>query len=322
MFAASLAMLCLLAQDLPRTPRPVEAKSKAQVLLKQGARHYQRAEFAEALEHFQRAYGIFASPKLLLNIGQASREVGRPVEAMVAFEKFLEQASDAPDRAIAEAQQSIAELSQQVGRLRIDAVAGAEITVDGKPVGVSPVENPIPVMPGTHEVRAVLASGSGPISKRLAIAAGAVETVVLRPVPVLTRAPGPRRDLAAEQTTGARAQKSRSEGGWLLGRTWTWVAVGAAVALAGGAATAGLVMQSKYQALDQSCGRSAGANYRGCSSGDVGTVDTWKTTANVLWGLSAAAAITAGALFYVEGRAVAVSPTAGPVVGLQASMRY
>jgi hypothetical protein len=137
---------------------------------------------------------------------------------------------------------------------------------------------------------------------------------------VLTRSSAPRRDLAAEQTIGAH--RARSGDGWILGRTWTWVALGSAVALAGGAATAGLVMQSKFHALDQSCGRSAGTNYRGCSSGDVGTIDTWKTTANVLWGLSAAAAVAAGVLFYVEGQAVAVSPTPGPMVGLQASMRY
>jgi hypothetical protein len=39
-----------------------------------------------------------------------------------------------------------------------------------------------------------------------------------------------------------------------------------------------------------------------------------------LWGLSAAAAVTAGVLFFVEGRPVAVAPMAGETTGLLAKM--
>jgi tetratricopeptide (TPR) repeat protein len=322
MLMASLAIVCLLAQDAHPAPHSADAKAKARVLLKQGARHYQRAEFGEALADFQRAYETFASPKLLLNIGQVSRDLGRPVEAITAFEQFLEQATDAPERALAEARQSIEELDPQVGKLRIDCLPGADLSVDGIKVGISPIKKPIHVMPGAHEVRALVAA-TPPLVKRVNIDAGRSETVVLRPAPVLSRTVVQRRGLAVGDTgLASRAAKPRPEEGWMLGRKWTWLAAGSAVAFAGGAAAAGFMMRSKFEALDQRCGRSAGTNYSGCSPDDLRTVDTWKNTANVLWGLSAAAAVTSGVLFYVEGRTVAVAPMPGPMVGLQASVRY
>jgi len=316
MSLVSLVVLTLLAQDARAVPHFADAKAKAQILLKQGARHYQRAEFAEALDAFQRAYGIFPSPKLSMNIGQASRELGRAVEAIEAFEQFLGQAGDTPERAVAEAKRSIEELEGQTAKLRIDCtMPGADISVDGKKVAISPVARLIRVMPGTHDVRAS-ADGAVPASLRTKVSAGDIETLVL------PLAPGPRlAGLAGGHSIAARASKERLQQGWLLGRKWTWVAAGSTVVLVGGAAAAGLVMQSKYQALDQRCGRSSGTNYSGCTPSDLRSLDTWKATANVLWGLSAAAAITAGVLFYVEGTPVAVSPTADHV-GLQASMRY
>jgi tetratricopeptide (TPR) repeat protein len=309
MLVASLAVLALLAQDAQPAPRPAEAKARAQVLLKRGARHYQHAEYREALEVFRQAYGIFPSPKLLMNIGQASRELGQTVEALDAFEQFLEQAGDAPARAVAEAKQSIAEMEPQVAKLRIDCtMPGADISIDGKKVAVSPVTALIRVIPGTHDVRAS-AAGAVPASKRTKVAAGAIDTIVLPLAP------------ASVAVIAAKPAKAKPDEGWLLGRKWTWVAAGSAVVLAGGATAAGLVMQSKYQSLDQSCGRSSGAGYSGCKSSDLGSLDAWKNTANVLWGLSAAAIVTASVLFYVEGHSVAVAPTIGEV-GLQARVGY
>lgn len=161
-------------------------------------------------------------------------------------------------------------------------------------------------------------------AKTTYVLAGTLEAVALRP-----RAPA---DASSRTSSGIgksplmavrqSRQSVRDDSGWLLGRTWTWVAAGSAVLLAGGATVAGLTMQSKFNALDARCGRSSGQTYTGCKSSDFATLDSWKTTANVLWGLSAAAAVTAGVLFYVEGRGVEVSPTAGQVIGFNASMRY
>ena len=80
-------------------------------------------------------------------------------------------------------------------------------------------------------------------------------------------------------------------------------------------------MQSKFDSLNKSCG-SASPDYPGCSSGDVNAVTWRRNTANALWGLSAAAAVTAGVLFVVEGHNVAVAPMAGHGTGLLARLSY
>ena len=324
MLAASIALLSLLGQEAHVASQSSEAKAKAQVLLKQGAQHYRHAEFADALSDFQAAYGIFPSPKLLFNIGQCSRELGRPVEAIEAFERFLAEARDPPGPVVAEARQSVDELSTELGRLRIECpLSGAEITLDGRKIGVAPIKDSVRVTPGRHQLVAVHA-GASAATANADVGAGTVEAVVLRPR-VLSNAPGRiGGSVSSAPLISSRASTANApdDAGWLMGRTWTWVATGSAVVFAGGAAAAGVMMHSKFNALDQSCGRSSGENYSGCKPSDLGAVDTWKNTANVLWGLSAAAALTAGVLFYVEGRGVVLSPSVGHELGLTASMSY
>jgi hypothetical protein len=323
-FAASLVLMSLVGQETPGTVPSSEAKAQAQTLLRQGTQHYRHAEITDALADFTTAYKLFPSPKLLFNIGQCNRDLGRPVEAIDAFDRFLSDAQDAPERMVAEAKRSVEELSGEVGRLSVDcSLSGAEVKLDGKKIGVGPIQRVVRVMPGHHQVIAVH-DGTSPVMRDTYVRAGELEAVTLRPrAPVdapsrLNRGIG-KTSLVASRQAG---RSVRDESGWLLGRRWTWLATGSAVLLAGGATAAGMTMQSKFNALDARCGRSSGEPYVGCKSSDLAELDAWKTTANVLWGLSAAAALTAGVLFYVEGQGVEVTPTAGQMVGFNANMRF
>jgi hypothetical protein len=323
----SLALLSLLAQG-GMQPENQEAKARAQVLLKAGAQHYQQGAFADALEEFTQAYAVFPSPKLLFNIGQATRELGRPVDSVDAFEKFLVQSPDAASELVAEAKRSIAELSPKTGKLLIDCpLAGAEITVDGKPVGRTPLVDLIRVSPGSHQVTATH-PGATPAIENVIVTAGTVQTLVMRPrslaeasvmlaAPSTVAPPSPGPALDAQRTDAPAADE-----GWLLGRKWTWVAAGATVAFAGGATLAGLMMQSKFDDLNKDCGSAAGANYTGCKPGDFDALDRRKNVANAFWGLTAAATVATGTLFFLEGRRVAVAPMAGETTGLLAKVRY
>jgi hypothetical protein len=241
------------------------------------------------------------------------------------LEQFLELAPDAPEPAIAEAKRSLAVLFPQVGQLLIEGPApGAEITLDGKIIGFAPLRHPLRVLPGRHQVTATLSGGSA-VMKTVEIQGGLSETVVLRSFLVtetVARKSRPARPGKVPILARSNASAEPPNSGWFLGRKWTWIAAGSAVLFAAGATTAGLTMDSKYTSLDQSCGRSAGQNYTGCSSSDFAALDQWKNTANVLWGLTAAATVTAGVLFYVEGRSFEVSPISGTTIGLQAKARY
>ena len=126
MHATCLILLAILAQASPPTGDP-QAKAQAQALLGQGTKLYQQGDVADALEKFQAAYAAFPSPKLMFNIGQANRDLSRPVEALEAFEKFLAGAADAPPEMIADAHKSVSQLQEKLGRIRDPPVLLPEI---------------------------------------------------------------------------------------------------------------------------------------------------------------------------------------------------
>lgn len=310
-----------------------DAKAKAQTLLSEGTQFFNRGAMAEALDKFKQAYDEFPSPKLLFNIGLTSRNLGRTVEAMDALERFLDEATDAPADMIAQAKQAVSELRGLLGNLTIKcSVPGPEIALDGRPLGLAPLPKSLWIMPGNHLVTAkhpdfTLASATVDVN------AGTVHTVTLSMQRLtLGESKIPKDSAAAAQrgiagasneTTGALSlnDSATPSKGWWLGRKWTWVAASSSVVLAGSAIAFGLSMRSKYDSLNRSCG-SESPSYEGCSSGDINSVTWRRNTANVLWGLSAAAAVTAGVLFVVEGRGVAVVPMAGQATGLVAQASY
>jgi cell division septum initiation protein DivIVA len=320
MCAPYLVLLAILAQASPSAGDP-QAKAQAQALLGQGTKLYQQGDVAGALEQFNAAYATYASPKLMFNIGQANRDLRRPVEALEAFEKFLAGAADAPPEMIADARKSVAQLQDKLGRIRIDCeVAGAEVSVDGRGVGLAPMPDPIWATPGRHQVTAKHASAA-PALEDVDVTAGSVSAVTMRmsslaaPVAALAPKTAPGFDVQATPPSSSTSE------GWWLGRKWTWVAAGSTVLLAAGAVTTGLLMQSKFDSLRSSCG--AGNPSRpGCSQSDIDSVSSRQTMANVFWGLTAAAAVTTGVLFYFEGRPVSAAPMAGGATGFVATMKY
>ena len=94
MSATSIVLLALLAQASSPSGG-AQDKAKAKGLLSEGSAIYKKGDYAGALEKFEAAYAAYRSPKLWFNIGQANRDLGRPVEALDAFEKFLSLTPDA-----------------------------------------------------------------------------------------------------------------------------------------------------------------------------------------------------------------------------------
>lgn len=322
MLATSLILVAILAQASP-SPAIVDPQDKAQAkaLLSQGTKLYEQGDVAGALDKFLAAYAAFPSPKLMFNIGEANRDLHRPVEALEAFEKFMAGAPDAASETLAGVRKSVAQLQRQLGQIRINCMtSGTEVSVDGKRVGLTPLPDLVWAIPGHHQV-AGKHKGVAPAVEEVDVKAGSVSSVTMHLVatvaaaPVLTLAAAPALDLQASAT------QSDASDGWWLGRKWTWVAGGSTMLLAVGAITAGLSMQSKFDSLHGSCG-SASQSTVACSKSDIDSVTTLKNTANIFWGLAGAAAVTTGVLFFVEGRPVAVAPLAGQATGFIASVRY
>ena len=79
--------------------------------------------------------------------------------------------------------------------------------------------------------------------------------------------------------------------------------------------------KSRYDELKASCG-SGSSDRVGCDEGEISSLKTRVMTANVLWGLAGAAAVTAGVLFIVEDYRVQVAPLAGNANGLLARVEF
>ena len=233
---SALVVCCTLAAGAAAAPAPAQpasdnqAKARAQGLLSEGTTAYGHGDYATALDKFTAAYRIFPSPKLWFNIGQANRDLGRPVDAVEAFDRFLTDAEDAPAETLAEARRSAAELKTKLGQIKVTCMTdGAEITVDGKQVGSAPLGNMIWTTPGRHQVAAQQVGFSPAIEDVTAVAGKAVVVNLdLRPIDL--RAANQPADGAPVQLEGDPAGSAQPEHKPLYRRAWFWVAIGAAVA--------------------------------------------------------------------------------------------
>jgi hypothetical protein len=196
-------------------------------------------------------------------------------------------------------------------------------------VGIAPLTEPIWATVGTHQVTARHAA-TAPAVEDVDVNAGWVHTVVMTLQPAVdVNAPNPTPVRKASVKAAGEPREpavvsgrdEHDEKPVARGRTWTWVAAGGALVFTGAAVGLGLSMQSKFDSLNKSCG-SLSTSTVPCKESDIDGVILRRNLANVSWGLAAAAAATAGILFFVEGGSVAVAPMAGEVTGLTARMSY
>src|SRR5579864_1228721 len=87
-FAVSLGLFfCNAVHGEP--PPDAGARARARALLRDGNDMLDRGLYAEALKLFEEAYRTFGSPKLHFNIAQALYQLGRPLEALERYERFV-----------------------------------------------------------------------------------------------------------------------------------------------------------------------------------------------------------------------------------------
>jgi tetratricopeptide (TPR) repeat protein len=236
-------VLCAQHPAAPRAATDAAGKAQAQQLLREGTRLYRKGEYQEALERFTAAYTLYPSPKLQFNVGQTNRELGRPVEARSAFDRFLADPAGAPRSTIDEARRSLTELETQLGKIQVRYEAAVvDVFLDGVPQGRTPLAGPLWSTPGSH-VLSLRGHGFAPFVETLEVRAGATSTVTptLR---ALRLAP----DLALLGRTRSQVKLDPSPyvdmqpGLWsrLSGRWWFWAAVGALAVGGGIAATLAL----------------------------------------------------------------------------------
>jgi hypothetical protein len=154
---------------------------EARALFDEGQAAYHEGRYEAALEAWTRAYELSGRGEILYNVAQAYGRLGRFLEEKHALERFLAEPTG-PESYRTGAAARIEALDARVARtaIVIDAeLDGAEVFVDGEPVGRLPLDGPLHVEPGRHDVTAQH-EGYVDASTSVSVDPGEVETVSLR----------------------------------------------------------------------------------------------------------------------------------------------
>ncbi len=322
-FTGAMAMaLGLAGLGLPRAAAAEDTTdAEAKQVYQQGVDAFEEGRFDEAARAFRRANELRPSWKLLYNMGQSEAAARRYGLALDAFEQYLvgggdEIQGDRREEVLAEIQR----LRVLVGVVEVQAPDGTELLVDGYSYGKTPFAGPVRVAAGEHE--AVLRLGDEVLlEKKLGIAGGMTTTLTAGAGSEATAAPPGNKTKQPAGEPVPEAGEPEAGGG---GRVWTWVALGVgAAALVGGGVTGGVAMGREKDLLADCPDNHCPASLKG----EADTIQTMNLTADILYGVGAAAVIAGIVLFFVEptGEAeaeVAVVPATGDGLGLSVTGRF
>jgi hypothetical protein len=153
---------CLAALAFTLARPAAAADSEPTVLARQhferGYAAAQRGELELAVLEFERAYAARPNASVLFNLGQAYASAGRAAEAVSTLKRYLElSGSNVPPDRRALVDSLIEYHSRALGEVQLDvSPAGAEVTLDGRSVGLAPFAEPLKVLRGTHVLVATL----------------------------------------------------------------------------------------------------------------------------------------------------------------------
>ncbi len=240
---------------------PVHSASREQLRAAQktflaGDELFDAGRYDEAISAYRASHEIVASPNSSLQIARSFREVGRIEKAYRAFEKTVSIGRDAVARdkekytpTLKVAEKEFAELKAKVALLSIELEEpprGTELSVGERRLQPKDLANPLVLEPGAYEV-VVNAPGQRTKSQRIELAAGSERSIGfnLRP----EEAPAPARPKTQKTQP---APEPPPEGGSAL-RPYAYIAGGVGVVGVAAFAVFGLMHNSKFNDLDDSC---------------------------------------------------------------------
>lgn len=158
-----------------------DAREAARARLVEGVELLRQKQFAQALTKFDDAYALVPSPNIFYDRGLAHQGLGHDADALEAFDAFLAQADHAPPGTREKATRERDALRGRVATLAVVSdPPGAEITVDGRRRGVTPLSGSLYIDVGPHEVAARNASNGVVTSERIVAAPRETVRLTLR----------------------------------------------------------------------------------------------------------------------------------------------
>lgn len=266
----SLATLVLVGTARAQTVTPNEVSCPASPALAKGAGDQAMLanRHAEAFACYEAAYRYAPSPALLYNQARALEFLHHNAEALRRLLQFQRGATSETIERVPQLPQLIQSLRGRVGELEIVcSVEGAEISIDGSPIGRTPLPEPLLVDPATVHVR-VQRNGYTAYESELLVNAGEHRVLRIQLEPALPTAmsPAPAAVVPAssqlltptDADAGVTDSSPSESNGALRVAAWTTLGVGIA-----GAALAGVSYTLARSHRSDVCG---GASQ--CSSDD------------------------------------------------------
>src|SRR5579883_755987 len=262
---------------------------------KRGLQLFDEGDYTLALVEFERAYQLAPNYRALYNIALVNMQLGRYSDAARTLEKYVHDGGDGitPARLV-EVKKMLAELKLRTATVDIGVnVAGAEVTLDGKPIDASSMHGPMMIDAGEHTLRAT-APGYRAANKTMTLAGGDRASVRL--------------DLVA-----VPVQRAATDALPTRVHTVFWPGFLATGALAAGAIVSGAIMLDANSRLNQLKNTPSDSSSATDRSNMANRVNTAALAADILSGL---AIVTGGVSLYlslvpehtVKSPSIAISP--------------
>jgi hypothetical protein len=303
--------------DAPVQGDNAAAVEEARKHFNEGVRLSAAGKVPGALDAFQKAYDIIPNWRILYNIGQTSRHVRDYARSLRAFERYVSEGKDDIPRARrAEVDKEIATLKPLVGRLEITSnVEGAEVFIDDRSVGTTPIAEPVLANGGKRRVRATK-EGMAPFTEEVAVKGGGSQKLELN-LQAATAATAPTATVAPTATSTAPPPDTGPPRDWSGYATAAWI--GAAVFTAGAVATGTFALVESVRLADSPY---AGPDRRPPPDSDLAAqgerIEVLAVVTDILVG---AAVVSAGLGVYFSFFAGGSSSSAPPAKSGQAPQR-
>lgn len=182
------------------------AREEAGQRFQRGLAFYGDGEYSLALIEFDRAYQLVPDYRVLYNIGQVSIQLSRFARARLALEQYLSEGGAAiPADRVEQVKRDLGMLMDRTAYLEItSSPEGAEIIVDERSFGETPLAQPLLLDAGEHQVvlkkkgfqtvtRRIVLAGAERLPLAVELVAAEQEQVVIvqKPEPQPTQAPPP-----------------------------------------------------------------------------------------------------------------------------------
>ncbi len=179
-FRARLFAFVLTLAAGARAETPTDATARAREHFQSGILQAQQGNLVAALREFETAYSVRPHFSVLYNIAQTNSTLGRPVQAVAAFERYLtEGAAQISEERSNEVKSLLAANRQRVGRLRVvlEPGATARVWLDGSELEGERLGVDLPVALGEHSL---VYAGEGRPAQSRSVVVSPTETAEVR----------------------------------------------------------------------------------------------------------------------------------------------